>query len=36
VTIEDFDLARARELDVVFVSVSGDFSKEWCDKMAEG
>ena len=35
VTIEDFNVERARELDVVFVSVSGDFSKEWCDKIAE-
>ena len=23
-------------MDVVFVSVSGDFSLEWCDKMVEG
>ena len=36
IAIEDFTLARARELDVVFVSVSGDFSKEWCEKMSEG
>lgn len=36
VTIEDFSLDRAKELDVVFVSVSGDFSKEWCHKMADG
>ena len=36
VTIEDFSLEEARKMDVVFVSVSGDFSLEWCDKMVEG
>jgi len=36
ITIEDFSVEEARKLDVVFVSVSGDFSLEYCDKMAEG
>mmetsp|Transcript_65349 Transcript_65349/g.155868 ORF Transcript_65349/g.155868 Transcript_65349/m.155868 type:complete len:425 (+) Transcript_65349:59-1333(+) len=34
--IEDFSVAAAREMDVVFVSVSGDFSLEHCNAMAEG
>ena len=36
VTIEDFSVEEARKLDVCFVSVSGDFSLEHCEKMAEG
>lgn len=36
VVIEDFSVEEARKLDVVFVSVSGDFSLEHCEKMAEG
>jgi aspartate-semialdehyde dehydrogenase len=36
VTIEDFSVEEARKMDVVFVSVSGDFSLEYCEKMAEG
>jgi len=36
VTIEDFSVEEARKMDVVFVSVSGDFSLDYCEKMAEG
>jgi len=36
VAIEEFNLEEARKMDVVFVSVSGDFSLEYCEKMAEG
>jgi aspartate-semialdehyde dehydrogenase len=36
VVIEDFSLEAARKMDVVFVSVSGDFSLEFCEKMADG
>ncbi len=35
ITIEDFKLEEAQKLDVVFVSVSGDFSLEFCEKMTE-
>eukprot|EP00288_Rhodomonas_lens_P012432 CAMPEP_0177703688 /NCGR_PEP_ID=MMETSP0484_2-20121128/7806_1 /TAXON_ID=354590 /ORGANISM="Rhodomonas lens, Strain RHODO" /LENGTH=416 /DNA_ID=CAMNT_0019215061 /DNA_START=171 /DNA_END=1421 /DNA_ORIENTATION=+ len=36
VEIEEFSVEKARGMDVVFVSVSGDFSKEFCEAMAEG
>jgi len=36
IEIEEFSVEKAREMDVVFVSVSGDFSKKYCDAMAEG
>jgi NADPH:quinone reductase-like Zn-dependent oxidoreductase len=36
VAIEDFSVEKASKLDVVFVSVSGDFSKQYCDAMAAG
>mmetsp|Transcript_12575 Transcript_12575/g.16511 ORF Transcript_12575/g.16511 Transcript_12575/m.16511 type:complete len:362 (+) Transcript_12575:42-1127(+) len=34
--VEPFDLDKARELDVVFLAVGGDFSKEWAKKLIEG
>ena len=36
VAIEEFDLAKARELDVIFLAVGGDFSKDYAHKLAEG
>jgi hypothetical protein len=36
VAIEEFDLGRARELDVIFLAVGGDFSKDYAHKLAEG
>lgn len=36
VAIEEFDLAKARELDVIFLAVGGDFSKDFAHKLAEG
>jgi hypothetical protein len=36
IAIEDFSVEAASKLDVVFVSVSGDFSKQYCDAMAAG
>jgi len=34
--IEEFTLEAARDCDVVFLAVSGDFSLEWAEKIAEG
>jgi aspartate-semialdehyde dehydrogenase len=34
-TIEEFTLESARECDVVFLAVSGDFAEEWVDKISE-
>ena len=34
--LQEFDLAAARKLDVVFLAVSGDFALEWAEKIAEG
>lgn len=34
--IEEFDLAKARELDVIFLAVGGDFSKDYAHKLSEG
>lgn len=36
VAIEEFDLAKARELDVIFLAVGGDFSKDFAHKLSEG
>jgi len=36
VEVELFDLDEARKCDVVFLAVSGDFSLEWAEKLAEG
>eukprot|EP00960_Hanusia_phi_P062045 765026-Hanusia_phi.AAC.5 len=36
VEIEAFSVQKAREMDVVFISVSGDFSKEYAKAIAEG
>lgn len=36
IAIEDFSVEKASKLDVVFVSVSGDFSKQYCDSIAAG
>ena len=36
IAIEDFSVEKASKLDVVFVSVSGDFSKQFCDSIAAG
>jgi len=33
-TIEEFTLAAARECDIVFLAVSGDFSEEWSEKIS--
>lgn len=35
ITIEEFTLEEARKCDVVFLAVSGDFSLEWSEKLAE-
>jgi len=35
-TIEEFTLEAARDCDVVFLAVSGDFAEEWAEKIAEG
>jgi len=34
--IEEFSLAAARECDIVFLAVSGDFALEWAEKISEG
>merc|ERR1711892_1118052 len=34
--IEEFSLEAARDCDVVFLAVSGDFAEEWAEKIAEG
>jgi len=34
--IEEFTLAAARECDIVFLAVSGDFALEWAEKISEG
>lgn len=36
VTITEFDLEAARKLDIVFLAVGGDFSKEYAHKLGEG
>jgi hypothetical protein len=36
VAIEEFVLENARQLDVVFLAVGGDFSKEYAHKLSEG
>jgi len=36
VAIEEFELSKARELDVVFLAVGGDFSKEYAKALSEG
>ena len=36
VTIEEFELGKARDLDVIFLAVGGDFSKEYAHKLTEG
>ena len=36
VEVELFDVEKARECDVVFLAVSGDFSKEHAKAIAEG
>eukprot|EP00965_Chrysotila_dentata_P247471 6207768-Pleurochrysis_carterae.AAC.1 len=33
--IEEFTLEAARECDVVFLAVSGDFALEWAEKISE-
>lgn len=35
-TIEEFTLEAARDCDVVFLAVSGDFAEEWAEKIADG
>jgi len=34
--IEEFTLEAARDCDVVFLAVSGDFALEWAEKISEG
>ena len=36
ITVELFDVKAAREWDVVFLAVSGDFSKEYAKALTEG
>ena len=36
VTIEEFELGKARGLDVIFLAVGGDFSLEYAHKLSEG
>lgn len=36
VAIKEFDLEDARKLDVVFLAVGGDFSKDYAHKIGEG
>jgi len=36
VTIEEFSLEAAREMDVVFLAVDGDFAGEWAKAICEG
>ena len=36
VTVELFDVKTARECDVVFLAVSGDFSLEYANALTEG
>lgn len=36
IMIDEFTLEAARECDIVFLAVSGDFSLEWAEKIAEG
>ena len=36
VVVEEFSLEAAREMDVVFLAVDGDFAGEWAEKIAEG
>ena len=36
VEVELFDVAKARECDVVFLAVDGDFALEHAEKIAEG
>lgn len=36
ITVELFDVAKARECDVVFLAVSGDFAKEHAKAITEG
>ena len=35
-TLQVFDLAASRALDVVFLAVDGDFALKWAEKIAEG